>query len=34
VSGRWAEVDLLGERHWVYRRFHAQVAAADREAGS
>ena len=33
VSGRWAEVDLLGERHWVHRRFHAQIAAADREAG-
>jgi hypothetical protein len=33
VSGRWAEVDLLGERHWVHKRFHDQVAAADREAG-
>jgi hypothetical protein len=33
VSGRWAEVDLLGERHWVHKRFHDQITAADREAG-
>lgn len=33
VSGRWAEVHLLGERHWVHKRFHAQIAAADRDAG-
>jgi hypothetical protein len=33
VSGRWAEVDLLGERHWVHRRFHDQLAAADHEGG-
>lgn len=33
VSGRWAEVDLLGERHWVHKRFHDQIVAADREAG-
>jgi hypothetical protein len=33
VSGRWAQVDLLGERHWVHKRFHDAVAAADREAG-
>jgi hypothetical protein len=33
VSGRWAEVQLLGERHWVHKRFHGQVAAADHEAG-
>ena len=33
VSGRWAEVDLLGERHWVHQRFHDQIAAADREGG-
>ena len=32
VSGRWAEVDLLGQRHWVHKRFHSQVNAADREA--
>ena len=33
VSGRWGELNLLGERHWVHQRFHNQVAAADREAG-
>ncbi|GAA4364300.1 hypothetical protein GCM10023166_08080 [Paeniglutamicibacter cryotolerans] len=33
VSGRWAEVRLLGKRHWVHKRFHEQIAAADREAG-
>lgn len=33
VSGRWAEVDLLGERHWVHKRFHDQIRTADREAG-
>jgi hypothetical protein len=33
VSGRWAEVHLLGERHWVHKRFHDQIAAADREGG-
>jgi hypothetical protein len=33
VSGRWAQVSLLGERHWVHKRFHEHVAAADREAG-
>ena len=33
VSGRWTQVDLLGERHWVHRRFRDQVAAADREGG-
>jgi hypothetical protein len=24
---------LLGERHWVKRRFQAEIAAADAEAG-
>jgi hypothetical protein len=33
VSGRWATINLLGERHWVHKRFHDQVAAADCEAG-
>ncbi|WP_424213329.1 hypothetical protein ACN20G_15290 [Streptomyces sp. BI20] len=32
VTGRWGRVDLLGERHWVHRRFHAQIDAADHEA--
>ena len=33
VSGRWAKVTLLGETYWVHRRFHADIAAADSEAG-
>ncbi|UQU62225.1 hypothetical protein COUCH_24680 [Couchioplanes caeruleus] len=33
VSGRWSEVDLLGERHWVKKRFHGEITAADAEAG-
>lgn len=33
VSGRWGRVNLLGERHWVDKRFHHQIAAADYEAG-
>lgn len=33
VSGRWAEIQLLGERHWVHKRFHDQITAADSEAG-
>ncbi|MFG1650036.1 hypothetical protein ACGFIE_08920 [Micromonospora sp. NPDC049275] len=33
VSKRWAQVTILGERGWVHRRFHDQVAAADQEAG-
>lgn len=33
ASGRWTELELLGERHWVHRRFADQLAAADQEAG-
>jgi hypothetical protein len=33
VSGRWGQMNLLGERHWVHKRFHDQVTAADHEAG-
>ncbi|WP_051814163.1 hypothetical protein [Kitasatospora sp. MBT63] len=33
VTGRWGQLQILGERHWVHRRFHDQIAAADREAG-
>jgi len=33
VSGRWGQVHLLGERHWVHQRFHDDIADADREAG-
>jgi hypothetical protein len=31
VSGRWSRVDLLGERHWVHKRFHDEVTDADHE---
>jgi hypothetical protein len=33
VSGRWGQVNLLGERHWVHKRFHQDITAADYEAG-
>ena len=33
VSGRWAEVNLMGERHWVHKRFHQDITTADHEAG-
>jgi len=33
VGGRWARVDLAGERHCVHKRFHQQIRAADRRAG-
>lgn len=33
VSGRWAQITIRGERHWVHKRFHPCIAAADREAG-
>lgn len=33
VSGRWGTITLLGERHWVHKRFHDAIAAADEEAG-
>jgi hypothetical protein len=33
VSGRWAPLDLSGERHWVHKRFHQEVTDADHEAG-
>jgi hypothetical protein len=33
VSGRWGEITLLGERHWIKKRFQAEIAAADAEAG-
>jgi hypothetical protein len=29
VSGMWAPIALLGDRHWVHKRFHAQISAAD-----
>ncbi len=33
VSGRWGQVHIRGERCWVHKRFHDQIAAADNEAG-
>jgi hypothetical protein len=33
VSGRWAQVNLLGERHWIHKRFHNVITTADHEAG-
>jgi len=31
VSGRWGQIELLGKRHWVHKRFHEMIAAADQE---
>jgi hypothetical protein len=33
VTGRWATLNLLGERHWIHKRFHDAITAADHEAG-
>jgi hypothetical protein len=33
ASGRWGEVNLLGERHWVKKRFQDEITAADADAG-
>ncbi|MFE7796914.1 hypothetical protein [Nocardia sp. NPDC057440] len=33
VSGRWGRVNILGKRHWIHKRFHEAIAAADCEAG-
>lgn len=33
MSGRWGQVNLLGKRHWVHKRFHQTITAADHEAG-
>lgn len=30
VSGLWAQLHLQGERHWVNKRFHKDIEAADR----
>jgi hypothetical protein len=32
VSGRWAKIQLMDERHWVHQRFHPEIIAADLEA--
>lgn len=29
VSGLWGKVELLGETHWVHKRFHKDIQAAD-----
>jgi hypothetical protein len=34
VSGVWAKIELLGARHWVHKRFHKVVQAADAERGA
>jgi hypothetical protein len=33
VCGRWGQINILGERCWVHKRFHDDITAADREAG-
>ncbi len=33
VSGRWGQIELFGTRHWVHKRFHHVIDAADRDAG-
>jgi hypothetical protein len=33
ISGRWGLIDLFGKRHWVHKRFHHVIDAADHEAG-
>jgi len=33
VSGRWGQLNLLGKRHWVKRRFQSEITAADADAG-
>ena len=32
VSGLWGKIELMGERHWVHKRFHKDIEAADHEA--
>jgi len=34
ASRRWAQLTILGERCWVHKRFHDQIAAADQEGGT
>ncbi len=31
VSGTWGQIELLGTRHWVHKRFHHIIDAADEE---
>jgi hypothetical protein len=32
LSGLWARIELNGERQWVHKRFHGDVAMADSRA--
>jgi hypothetical protein len=34
VSGLWGKIELGGNRYWVHKRFHSDVAAADAKAGT
>lgn len=34
VSGLWGKTELMGERHWVHKRFHNEIAAIDAAAGA
>jgi hypothetical protein len=31
VSRRWGQIELMGKRCWVHKRFHHVIDAADRE---
>jgi hypothetical protein len=33
VSGRWGEITLLEERHWVKKRFQGEITSADADVG-
>jgi hypothetical protein len=32
-SAPTGQLELLGQRQWVHKRFHAEIAAADADAG-
>lgn len=34
MSGRWGQVNLLGKRRYVHKRFHQAITAADNKAAS
>jgi hypothetical protein len=34
LSGLWARIELNGERQWVHKRFHGDVAVADSRAAT
>jgi hypothetical protein len=33
LSGLWGKMELEGQKYWVHKRFHKDVAAADAELG-